>query len=98
LVAFVRQAQQRLCRPLAALSLSGRFEVGDDAWSVAVQQGRVAEVPAAQSLEVRVQTDPNTFLLLATRRRGLVEVAEHVLLRGEIERAATFVEATSFSV
>jgi uncharacterized protein (TIGR03083 family) len=98
LVAFVRQAQQRLCRPPASLSLSGRFEVGDDAWSVAVQQGRVSEVPAARSLEVRVRTDANTFLLLATRRRGLAEVAAYVLLTGEMERAATFVEATSFSV
>jgi hypothetical protein len=55
-------------------------------------------VPAARSLEVRVRTDANTFLLLATRRRGLAEVAAYVLLTGEMERAATFVEATSFSV
>ena len=98
LVAFVRQAQPRLSRPPAGLSLSGRFEVGDDTWSVAVEHGRVAEVSAGEPVEVGVRTDPSTFLLLATRRRTLDEVVDRVVLTGESERAAAFVQATSFSV
>jgi len=40
----------------------------------------------------------STFLLLATGRRTLGEVTDRVVLTGELERAAAFVQAMSFSV
>ncbi|HEY1294330.1 MAG TPA: maleylpyruvate isomerase N-terminal domain-containing protein [Chloroflexota bacterium] len=99
LVGFVRQAQFGLCTPALELDITARFQVDPhEAWTTVVRDGKLAAAPPDAHADVEIQTDRGTFLLLATRRRTLAEVAGRVTIYGDGERAAAVLRATSFSV
>jgi uncharacterized protein (TIGR03083 family) len=98
LVGFVRQAQQRFCRPAPDLEGTCRFDVDAKSWALRIDDGELFDAPMTEAADIAIETDASTFLLLSTRRRSLADVLDRVWLCGERQRVAELLDATTFSI
>ena len=98
LLDIVRQAQTRFCHPEPQLEGSYRCHVDGQAWTVRLGSGALEEASEEITADLTVTTDVNTFLLLATARRSLSDLAPRATIEGDRQLAERYLIASCFRI
>lgn len=97
LVNLQLQFEKRLFKADLEMDGSYRFDIGSQAWTDKVTNGKLEHRPLEPAPDVTVKTDANAFLLLCTGRESLADLQGRGLLRieGDHDRAARMISAIS---
>ncbi len=100
LVNLQLQFEKRRFKGGAELDGVYRFDVGIQAWTTRVYNGKMDHGPLEPNPDATIKTDSTHFILLTTRRESIASLESRGILRieGDRERAEQLLEATSQTI